>query len=149
MKHYTAAVEVSRRDNPTGDETDAAMDALAAYAPSLSVSPHGYRAARITFPADTFAQAAITAVSVVTSALGGEVVRLELMTENEADIREGTAELPELVGVTEAAEILRVSPQRVRQMIDEGKLAAHRVGGKSFALIRSEVAAKAPTRPTT
>lgn len=149
MKHYTAEVEVSRRGNPTPDEVDQAMDTLAGYAPSISVTPRGYRAARITFPADTIAQAATTALAVTTAAIGGDVVRLELMTEEEADAREGTATLPELVGVTEAADILDVSPQRVRQMIDEGKLAAHRVGSRSFALIRSEVAAKAPPRPTT
>lgn len=143
MEHYTAEVEVSRRGNPTADEVDAAMDALGEYAAALSLSPHGYRGARITFPADSFSQAATTAVAVVTAALGGDVVRLELMSEAEADLRDGTAELPELVGVTEAADILGVSPQRVRQMIDEGKIAAQRVGGKSFALIRSEIEAKA------
>lgn len=142
MKHYTAEVEVTTRGNPTPEEVDRAMEALAGYAPSISVSPHGYRAARITFPADTIAQASSTALAVVATALGGDIVRLELMTEEEADRREGTATLPELVGVTEAADILGVSPQRVRQMIDEGKFAAHRIGGKSYALIRSEVAAK-------
>lgn len=149
MKHYTAAVEVSKRGNPTPDEIDTAMDALAGYAPSLSVSPHGYRAARITFPADTIGQAATTALAVVQQALDGTVVRLELMTEDEADIREGTAELPELIGVPEAAQILGVSPQRVRQMIDEGKIAAHRVGERGLVLIRSEVEAKTRPEPAT
>lgn len=149
MEHYTAEVEVSRRGNPTPDEVDQAMDTLAGYAPSISVTPRGYRAARITFPADTIGQAASTALAVVSAAIGGDVVRIELMTEKEADQREGTATLPELVGVTEAADMLNVSPQRVRQMIEEGKLAAHRVGGKSFALIRSEVEAKVPDPPIT
>lgn len=142
MKHYTAVVETSKRGNPSHDDVDAAMDALAAYAPALSVSPHGYREARITFPADSFAQAASTALAVVTAALGGEPVALQLMSEAEADLRDGSLEVPDLVGATEAAALLGVSPQRVRQMIDEGKLAAHRVGERSFALVRSEVLAK-------
>lgn len=149
MKHYTAVVETSRRGNPSHDDVDAAMDSLAAYAPALSVSPRGYREARITFPADSFAQAASTAIAVVAGALGGDVVSLELMSEAEAELRAGSASVPELVGVTEAAELIGVTPQRVRQMIDEGKLAAHRVGERSFALVRSEVLAKAQPESTT
>lgn len=145
MEHYTAEVEVAQRGDPTPDQVDEWMDALAGYAPAINVTPHGYRSARITFPADSIAQAATTALAVVTATLG-EPIRLELMTEAEADLREGTAALPDLVGVTEAADILRVSPQRVRQMIDEGKIAAHRVGGKSYALVRSDVVATASNR---
>ncbi|RWR15813.1 DNA-binding protein [Microbacterium enclense] len=67
------------------------------------------------------------------------------MTEAEADLRSGSLEVPDLVGATEAARILNVSPQHVRQMIDEGKPAAHRVGERAFALVRSEVEATAKT----
>lgn len=146
MKNYTALVEVSKRGNPTADEVDAVMDRLAGYPVSLSVTPRGYRAARITLPADNLAAASTAALLAVTHGYGMTLdgaIYIEVMSEAEADLREGTLEVPDLIGATEAAQILGVSPQRVRQMIEEGKLAAHRVGERSFALVRSEVEAAA------
>jgi excisionase family DNA binding protein len=43
-------------------------------------------------------------------------------------------EIPRLVGVPEAAEILGVVRQRVWQMIEEGKLPVARVGQRTFVL---------------
>lgn len=150
MKHFTAVVEISKRGNMSGDEVDTIMDRLQSYHPSLSVSPHGYRSARFTVPADDFAQAVQSAALIGRHAFDDvELVRVEVMSEAEAELREGSLEVPDLVGVTEAAELLRVSPQRVRQMIDEGKLAAHRIGERSFALVRNEVAARAATEQPT
>lgn len=147
MEHYTADVEVARRGQPTHDQIDRAMDALAEYAPSLSVTTRGHQAARITFPAETITQAATTAAGVVAAALAGPVIRLEVMTETEADLRDGAVDVPELLGVPEAAQLLGVTPQRIRQMIAEGKLAAHRIGERSYALTRSEIEAKAAEGP--
>lgn len=142
MEHFTAEVEVARRGDLSLDEIDTAMDALAEYAPALGVTPRGHQVARITFPADTIAQAAVTAARVVGAALG-DVVRIDVMPEHEADARAGEVPVPELLSTPEAAELLGVSQQRVRQMIDEGKLAAHRVGERAIALVRSEVIARA------
>lgn len=147
MKHYTAVVEVAKRGNMTGDEVDTVMDRLAGHSVSLSVSPHGYRTARLTVPADNIAQAATAAVLAAAHGFGLSVdgaVSVTVMTEDEADLRDGTAEVPELIGSAETAQMLGVSPQRVRQMIEEGKIAAHRVGERSFAFVRSEVEAKIP-----
>lgn len=149
MKYYTAVVEVSKRGNMSADEVDAAMDSLDGYPVSLSVSPRGYRAARITLPAPNLAAASTAAILAVTHAHGLTVdgaIYTEVMSEAEADLREGSAGVPELIGATEAAQLLGVSPQRVRQMIDEGRLSAHRIGDRSFALVRSEVAAAAAKR---
>ena len=145
MLEYTAVVEVAQRGNMTGDEVDRVMDRLALSPVSLSVSPHGYRTARITLPAADIAQAATGAALHVAHGFGvpiESIVSIQIMTEGEADVREGTLDVPELIGATEAAQLLGVSPQRVRQMIDEGKLAAHRIGERSFALVRAEVIAK-------
>jgi len=143
MDHYTAEVEVDRRGDLTPDQIDAAMEALGEYAPALGITPRGHQSARITFPADSIAQAASTALRVVEAAFDARTVRLDIMTEAEADAREGSAVVPELISTPEAADILHVSPQRVRQMIEEGKIGAHRVGERSFALVRSEVVARA------
>lgn len=144
MQNYTAEVEVTRRDDLTHDELDAAMGALAEYGPSIGTAPRGYLSARLTFPAASVTQAASTAASVVAAALGSEVLRLEVMPEAEADRREHDVALPELVAVAEAAEMLNVSAQRIRQMIGEGKIAAHRVGERSWAIVRAEVEAMRP-----
>ncbi|UGS26309.1 helix-turn-helix domain-containing protein [Microbacterium resistens] len=143
MEHYTAEVEVAERGPLTNEKIDQAMDYLADYAPSLSVTPRGHHSARITLPADSIGQAARTAALLAEHALASTVIRLDVMTEAEADLREGAADVPELIGVPEAAELLHVSAQRVRQMIAEGKLAAHRIGERSYALVRAEVEAKA------
>lgn len=143
MEHYTADVEVARRDDLTDDDLDTIMDSLAEYAAAVGATPRGHLTARVTFPAASISQAATTAAAVVGAAFGSKVIRIDIMTEAEADLREGTVEVPQLLGVPEAAELLGVTPQRVRQMIAEGKIAAHRVGERSFALTRSEVEAKA------
>ncbi len=143
MQHYTAEVEIVRRDDLTPGQIDKAMADLAEYAPALGVTPRGHQSARITFPADTIVQAAVTAARVVEHALAGPVLRIEIMPEDEADAREGELRVPELISTGEAADLLGISQQRVRQMIGEGKLAAHRVGERSIALVRREVAARA------
>lgn len=149
MQQYTAVVEVAQRGNMTADEVDAFMQRVPSNAVSVSVSPHGYRAVRITLPANDIAQAASAAAIAVAHGAGttvDQVVSIDVMTEDEADSREGYTDVPDLIGAGEAAELLGVSPQRIRQMIDEGKLAAHRIGERSFALVRAEVLAKTEAR---
>lgn len=143
MNHYNARVETDQRGPLSEADVDRYMDALAAYAPSISVSAYGNVTARITVPADTVGQAAGTATAVVEQITRADTIGLELFPEDEFDRRQGYEPVPELIGVGEAAAILGVSEQRVRQMIDEGKVAAHRIGGRTFALTRSEVEAKA------
>lgn len=144
-KNYTATVEVAKRGNMPAAEVDATMDRLANNTVSLSVSPRGYRTVVITLPAADIAQAATSAALVAAYGFGVDVdrvIHVDVMSEAEADLREGSLEVPDLIGAAEAAQLLGVSPQRVRQMIDEGKISAHRVGERSFALARSEVHAK-------
>ncbi|MFJ6532496.1 helix-turn-helix domain-containing protein [Microbacterium sp. NPDC091662] len=143
MQHFTVDVEVARRGDLTPEQLDAAMDALADFAVSLGVTPRGHQAVRLTFPADTIVTAARTAAAVVEHAISGTIIRLDVMPEAEADERVGDVPVPELLSTPEAAEILRVSQQRVRQMVAEGKLAGHRVGERAIALVRSDVEARA------
>lgn len=125
MQMYTAEVETATKDLPPTDE---AMDALAAYHPAVYPSDRGWSSARISLPAENAAQACATACAVVADALGAPVVAIAVMTEAETAAREGWVPLPDLVGVTEAAQSLGVTRQRVLQMIREGKLPASRVG---------------------
>lgn len=143
MTHYTADVEVASRGDLTEAQTDMAMDYLADYAPAIGVTPRGHQTARITLPADSIGQAARTAALLVEHGLASTVIRIDVMPEAEADARIGEVPVPDLVSTPEAAALLGVTQQRVRQMIDEGKLAAHRVGERAIALVRSEVVARA------
>lgn len=150
MKNYTAVVELNRREPFALEEIDDVYEQIpGVHAPSFSTSPHGYRTVRLTVAAADVAQASFTAALIVTNGLSmalADIVSLEAMSEADADLRGGATSVPELVGVTEAAEILGVSAQRVRQMIDEHKLAAHRIGDRAFALVRSEVEARAASK---
>lgn len=146
---FIAVVETARRGNMTADEVDRVLDRLPSPDVSLSVSSRGYQAARVTVEAETIADAATLGLLAVQHGFGvgwDQVVSLELTSEAEAEQRVGSAVVPELVGVTEAAQLLRVSPQAVRQMIESGRLSAHRVGERSFALVKSEVLATAAQR---
>jgi len=124
MTLYNATVETSRR----GFDTDAVMDALAAFHPSLSESERGWATATITLPGESLAQATVSALAVVGQAFGAEPVAAEVMTTAEFDAREGWAAVPELLSVTQVAERLGVSRQAVLQRIESKSLPASRVG---------------------
>lgn len=135
MKMFNANVEVQRRDV----DADQAMERLAGYHPTIGTSDRGWVCARISLPAEDLAQACHTAAAVITQALEAEAIAAEVMTEAEFDAREGWEPAPvDLVSVTEAAELLEVSRQRVLQMIDEHKLPATKVG-RSWHIPRSAV----------
>lgn len=134
---YSVHIEFGRR-NITPAETERIVDQLADWHAAVGHSPRGYVDVQMTLPAEDLSRAASTAVAITAPILKADPIRVEAMTEAEFDARLGEVPLPEMVGVTEAAEILGVSRQRVLQMIDEGKLASIRVG-KSIALARDEV----------
>ncbi|GAA2981538.1 excisionase family DNA binding protein [Microbacterium terrae] len=146
---FVAVVEVSRRGELTVDEVGLVIDRLPGQDVSLIVSQRGYRTARIVVDAENIAAAATHALLAVQHGFGlgwDSVVSIDLMSEAEAKLREGSAAVPELVGAAEAARLLGRSPQAVRQMIEDGRLSAYRVGDRSFALVKSEVLAAAARR---
>ncbi|HEY9413568.1 MAG TPA: helix-turn-helix domain-containing protein [Pseudonocardia sp.] len=139
MTTYNAVIETARRDEP-GDDL---LDALADYHPATSKSARGWLTVTITVPADSLRQAITTALALVEQAAGTEVVALEAMTTEEFDARAGFEPMPtDLVGTTEAAQMLGVSRQRVQQMADGGFLPYVRVGGKALAFSRATIMAK-------
>ena len=92
----------------------------------------------ITLPADGLAQAVATALVIVGRI--GEPVAVEALTEAERDARQGWEPVPELLSVTEAAQELGVSRQRVLQMVNERKLPRIQVG-ESLVLPQAAVEA--------
>lgn len=146
---FVAVVEVSRRDKLTAQEVDQLMDRLPGQDVTLGSSQRGYQNAKIRVDTENIAAAASHALLAVQHGFGidwDSFVSIELTSEAEAELREGSAVVPELVGAAEAASLLGCSPQAVRQMIEDGRLSAYRVGDRSFALVKSEVLAAAARR---
>jgi len=128
MQMYNARVEVASRDL-TDTTTDTAMDALAAFHPSVWQSDRGWAGATISLPAENLAQASAAALAIVAAAFGGSAaIACEVMTEDERDAREGWEATPELLSVTEVAEKLGVTRQAVLQRIASGSLPARKIG---------------------
>ena len=76
----------------------------------------------------------------------GQTDRFGVLATAEFDRRADDVDRPDLVGATEAAEIIGISRQRVQQMADTGALPARKVGGKSLVFPRATVEAIAAAR---
>lgn len=151
MKMYNAIVEVATKQDLTDDQLDDALEQLAEYHGSVGVSARGFAFARVSLPAETLSQAASTAITITQAVLGGTAVAAEVLTEEEFLAREGWAPMPEVVSTNEAADILGVSPTRVRERIRDKSLPATKVG-REHVIQRSAVealkaAARGPGRP--
>lgn len=138
MEMYNATIDVANRDELDDDAIDTAMARLEQFHPAIGGSPRGWRSAIISLPAENLAQATIAAVAVVEAAFGAPALAAEVMTTAEFDARQGWAPVPDLVSVSEAAELLGVSRQRILQRIEAKTLPASRVG-RDWVIPRSAV----------
>jgi excisionase family DNA binding protein len=138
MEMYNATVDVAKREQLTDDQVDAAMARLEQYHPALGGSPRGWQSAIISLPAASLMQATSTALALVEAAFGAPALAVEVMTTAEFDARQGWSPMPDLVSVSEAAELLGVSRQRVLQRIEAKTLPATRVG-RDWVIARSAV----------
>lgn len=146
MQNYSITIEVDDNKPLTAADVDRVMDELEAFSPALSNSTRGWRTATITSPGASLRQAIAAAVAVVEAAYGAQAIVVEAMTEAEADIRQGWVQTPDLVSVSQAAELLGVSRQRVLQRIGEHTLPATQVG-REYVIPRSAVEAKTTPSP--
>lgn len=121
---YNATIELDTRDNV--DEQ--LLDALTEYHPATGRGPRGRVQVIITLPATSLAQAASTALAVVGAAGVAPTLSLEVLPTVEYDRRHGLQPLPELVSVTQAAEIAGVSRQAILQRLESGSLAGAKIG---------------------
>jgi len=151
---YTARVEIDRRaDTFKPDDIDALMAGLSEYAPACRTSPRGWLELSLTVPGTNLRQATMTALAVlevVTRPLAPRVspIVCQMMRDENAGADEGPVTLPSLIGTSEAAGLLRVSPQRVTQLVNAGQLSATRAG-RTLVLARHEVEAfAARTQPS-
>lgn len=136
MRMYNATIEVDHR----GDfDVDQVMTQLEAFHPAIGQSRRGLASATISLPGETLTQATAAAVAVVEQAFGVWAVYAEVMTEREFNAREGWEDVPELVSVSEAAQLLGVSRQAVLQRITAKTLPAEKVG-REYVIPRAAVA---------
>lgn len=124
MTDYNAHVEWKTRD----DIDTQLMTALEGYSPAIARSERGWVEAFYTVPADNLRQAFTTAIALAESATTVDVLTVEVLPTAEFDARNGIQAAPETIGVPEAAEILGVTPQAVRQRLASGSIPARREG---------------------
>lgn len=136
MTDYNAIAEVAVR--PTSKRADAWITALAPYSPAIGRAPRGNAELVITVPAKSLEQAATTALALLLRA-AGDLERFEVITTAEFDRRTDDVAVPDLVGATEAAELIGITRQRVQQMASTGALPSAKVGGKSLVFPRAVV----------
>lgn len=137
MKMHTVTIDVDYKQHPTAEQLEHVADLLAQHHAAFAVAPSGRVTAIVSFPAENVAQAAMTGVALVEAATGHPAVSVEALSSDEHDKRQGVEPLPDLVGVSEAAEILGgVSRQAVLDRINRGTLPAQRVG-REYAIPRS------------
>lgn len=144
---YNARVELDSRDF---DESaiDVLMDVVAEYHGTVARAVHGGRVELIfTVPAETLRQAVITALSVVL-ATGHSPYALEVLPAGDFHERIASTPVPELLSVTQAAEVLGVTRQRALQLASGGQLEATKVGD-TWVLPRAAVEARAAARRPT
>lgn len=138
MNTYSITIEVDDSAPFTGDDVDHITDELEAFEPALGNSMRGYRSVTLTTGGASLRQAFDTAIAVVEAALGAPAIVCEAMTEAEADIRQGWVEVPDLVSVKQAAELLGITRQRVLQRIGEHTLPGTQVG-REYVIPRAAV----------
>jgi hypothetical protein len=152
MTDFTAHLEYSGVGDITEDRIDGIMTELAPYHVAVGgVAIYGINrlGVTITLPAENAEQATRSAIAIAGHAMvansphGIVLVGVEVLTTADWDKREGWDHVPELVSVVEAGQLLGRTPQRIRQMIDEGKFqSARRIGSSEksgYAIARSEV----------
>lgn len=142
MTQFNVIVEISVP--ATREHAVEWVDALADYSPAVSSTTRGATEVVVTVPATTLRQAASTGWALFAEA---PVSTFTVMPTAEFDRRADDVDLPELVGATEAAQMLGVTRQRVQQMAAIGALPSVRVG-KALVFPRATVEAMAgPTHP--
>lgn len=133
MTEYNIIAELPIR-NHTPEQASDLVDRLIDFHPAIATSPVGWCEATITVHAETIGQAVTVA-----AALLGQVVSIKAMTTEEFDRRPVADDrMPELVGVTEAAEQLGTSRQAVLQRLESGSLVGTKVG-KGWAILASSI----------
>lgn len=142
MKHYSIYIELEQRD-PVPDLVTSVRDYLARFghSPAVGTSPRGWLDVQASAPGDSALQAAAAVVAHAQDASGVEAIGIHVLTEAEFDARNGfaPATVPDMFSVTDAAQILGVSRQRILQMIEDHTLASAKKVGSTWVIAQDDV----------
>ena len=142
MTDYNVIAEVGVA--PPVKRAEEWMVRLVVYSPAVGRTDRGHSELIITVPARTIGQAVATGVAIMSRAVG-QIQRFEVLTTAEYDGRADDVHVPELIGATEAREVMGVSRQRIQQLARAGELPSTTVG-KSLVFPRANVDAMAAKR---
>jgi len=122
MRSWAVYVQ-AETSRPLDEDTSSVLATLlAGYDAAVGPAPDGY-GVNLSLPAASWHRAGQQAEQAVTAAAKEagiettDVVALEVLTESELDRRLDVPPLPELVGAAEVADMLRVSKQRLQQLV--------------------------------
>lgn len=142
MNEYTITVTTASTARYENADIDRILADLSDYAPVPYTNGQGQRELILTVDADTAGDAARAALAAAETALKAPAIAVKVFDNA------FPPPLPDLVGPTDAAEILGLSHQRIRQLITDGSIRAVRVGTRALAIPRTELAAPARKRRT-
>lgn len=134
---YNATLTIPTIPDTDDDTIDQILTDLTDYHPALAWPRTGETSVIITLPAVTLRQAIATSLALAASA-HLDVRAITVEETRRFDLLADQTEVPPLVGVTEAAQILGVTAQAVRQRIKTGSLRGIRVGD-AWALVRADL----------
>lgn len=132
-RDYLVRVELDSRNLSTED-VDAIHASLDDWKVSAAENLAGFIELTLTIPAERLRQAVDTALTL--SAEFGYPTAVYGIDHALADRRDGLEQLPAVVSVPEAAEILKVTRQYVLQLISEGRLPATKVA-RDHVIVKS------------
>jgi excisionase family DNA binding protein len=143
VTEYNVTVELE------GVDPDGLLDRLdtdGRYSPAVHAAPGGRTALTLTVEQPDVAGAAGLGLGLVVYQ-GFEPYAVAALPTDEFDRRAGLAvDVPVMVSVPEAAEALNVSQQRVRQLLEGGKLTGTKVG-RDWLVSRASVDQRVQTLP--
>lgn len=133
MRQFNVVLETTLKVTISGEVVDEVMDGLADYSGAVGRNERGRLELVITVPATGLRQAAATGLAVAEAALRGHggVASFAVMTTKEFDARAEAMEaprVPELLSLSQTAELLGITRQAVHNRIATGALPAVRVG---------------------
>lgn len=130
---YAVQVELDHR-GVSNDDVDRIHERLDDWNVSITENLAGYLELTLTVPANSLRQATSTALALAAEI--GTPTMIHAASEAIRDQRGTLDELPELVSVPEAGEILGYTRQNVLHLIDIGKLPAKKVA-RDYIIIKA------------
>lgn len=138
MDYWNVIIEFDHKYG-VDDVDEDILEAFAEWHAVVSPAANQHIEATISVTAENMRQACVQSIALLNMHDSlPEACRISVMRSSEYDKMNGFTPVPPLVSVSEAAVILKVSRQRILQLIHDGSLNGVKVGN-GWALLRAEV----------